>query len=127
MQSRKSLFRPRGDRQGNWNYEQSLEIVRKIEDRKNESDALCNLGKAYATLSEVGKAIDNFEQSLEIARKIEYRLGEGDALFNRSLALEKLGQRQEAIDLAKEALEIFEQIESPDAEKVRQKLAEWQG
>ncbi len=107
-------------------YEQSLEIVRKIEDRKSESEALCNLGKAFA-LGEVGKSIVYYEQSLEIARKIEYRRVEGDALFNMSLALDKLGQRQEAIDRAKAALSIFEQIESPDAEKTRQKLAEWQG
>ena len=70
-----------------------LLIVRKIEDRKNESEALCNMGKAYATLDETHKAIEYYEQSLEIARKIEYRRGEGDALFNMSLALEKLGQR----------------------------------
>jgi len=108
-------------------YEQSLEIVRKIEDRKNESVALCNLGKAYADLDEARKAIDNFEQALDIARKIEYRRGEGDALFNMSLALDKLGQWPEAIDHAKAALVIFEQIESPEAEKARQKLAEWQG
>jgi tetratricopeptide (TPR) repeat protein len=108
-------------------YEQSLEIVRKIEDRKGESQALCNLGKAYAVLGEVLKAIDYFELSLEIARKIEYCWVEGDALFNLSLALEKLGQRPEAIDRAKAALVIFEQIESPDAEKARQKLVEWQG
>jgi tetratricopeptide (TPR) repeat protein len=93
----------------------------------NECEVLCNLGKAYAALGEVCKAIDHFEQSLEIARKIEYRRGEGDALFNMSLALEKLGQRPKAIDRAKAALSIFEQIESPDAEKARQKLAEWQG
>ena len=34
---------------------------------------------------------------------------------------------QAAYDNAKAALVIFEQIESPDAEKARQKLAEWQG
>ena len=83
--------------------------------------------KPTPTLDEVRKAIDHFEQSLDIARKIEYRRGEGDALFNMSLALDKLGQRPEAIDRAKAALVIFEQIESPDAEKARQKLAEWQG
>ena len=85
------------------------------------------MGKAYANLDEVRKAIDHFEQSLKISRKIEYRRGEGDALFNMSLALEKLGQRPEAIDNAKAALVIFEKIESPGAEKARQKLAEWQG
>lgn len=42
-----------------------------------------------------------------------------------SLSIDKLGQRKEAIDQAKDALRIFEQIESPLAEKVRSKLAEW--
>ena len=108
-------------------YMQSLEIACKIEDRKTESIALCNLGKAHADLDETCKAIDYYEQSLEISLKIEYLRGEGDALFNKSLALEKLGQRPEAIDHATAALKIFEQIESPDAEKARQKLSEWQG
>ena len=106
---------------------QSLEIVRKIEYRKIEGENLCNLGKVYADLGENNKAIDYCDQALEIFRKMEYRRGEGDALFYKSLALDKLGQRQNAIDSAKAALDIFEQIESPRAEKVRQKLAEWQG
>jgi tetratricopeptide (TPR) repeat protein/predicted phosphodiesterase len=106
---------------------QSLDIVRKIEYPKIEGDALCNLGKVYADLGEASKAIDYCDQALGIFQKMEYRRGEGDALFNKSLALDKLGQRQEAIDNAKSALDIFEQIESPQAEKVRQKLAEWQG
>ncbi len=108
-------------------YEQSLGIVRMIGDRKNEGNALCNLGKVYAALDEVCKAIEHYEQSLEIFRRIEYCRGEGDALFNMSLAHEKIGHRQEAINHAKEALRIFEQIESPYSEKARQKLAEWKG
>jgi hypothetical protein len=43
-----------------------------------------------------------------------------------SLSLDKLGQRAEAIESARSALKIFEQIESPNAERVRQQLAEWQ-
>jgi transcriptional regulator len=42
-----------------------------------------------------------------------------------SRSLDNLGQRKEAIDQAEDALRIFEQIESPLAEKVRSKLAEW--
>jgi len=42
-----------------------------------------------------------------------------------SLTLIKLDQRTKAIDLAQSALAIFEEIESPHAEAVRQKLAEW--
>ena len=106
---------------------QSLDIVRKIEYRKIEGEALCNLGKVYADLGEASRAVDYCDQALGIFQKKEYRRGEGDALFNKSLALDKLGQRQEAIDSAKSTLKIFEQIESPQAEKVRQKLEEWQG
>jgi hypothetical protein len=73
------------------------------------------------------ETLDHFDQSLEIARKIEYCRIEGDALLNLSLVLEKLGQRPGAIDHAKAELAIFEQIESPDAEKARRKLADWQG
>ena len=44
-----------------------------------------------------------------------------------SLSLYALGQNEEAISLAKSALAIFEQIESPSADAVRKKLAEWSG
>jgi tetratricopeptide (TPR) repeat protein/predicted phosphodiesterase len=106
---------------------QSLDIVCKIEYRKFEGEALCNLGKVYADQGDSNEAIDYFDQALEIFQKMEYRRGESDARFNKSLALDKLGQRQNAIENAKAALQIFEQIESPRAEKVRLKLAEWQG
>jgi tetratricopeptide (TPR) repeat protein/predicted phosphodiesterase len=108
------------------NYNQALEIVRKTEFRYTESDALCNLGRIYHDLGDTSEAIEYYGQSLEIARKIEYFKGVGEASFYMSQSLDKLGQRQNAINSAKAALQIFEQIESPHAEKVRQKLAEWQ-
>jgi hypothetical protein len=40
--------------------------------------------------------------------------------------LAKLGQRAKAIDCVKSALKIYEQIESPNAEQLRQLLADWQ-
>jgi tetratricopeptide (TPR) repeat protein/predicted phosphodiesterase len=104
---------------------ESLDIVRKIDYRKIEGDALCTLGKAYSNLGEIDKAIDHCDQALEIFKKMEYRRGEGEALFTKSLALDKLDRRTEAAVLATEALQIFSQIESPLAEKVRRKLAEW--
>jgi tetratricopeptide (TPR) repeat protein/predicted phosphodiesterase len=104
---------------------QSLDIVRKIEYRKFEGKALCTLGKAYSDLGQLEKAIDDCDQALKIFKDIEYRRGEGEALFTKSQALAKLGQRKEAAALANEAIQIFSQIESPLAEKVRQKLAEW--
>ncbi len=104
---------------------QSLVIVRKIEYLKFEGEALSVLGKAYSNLGQLDKTLDHCDQALKIFKKMEYRRGEGEALFTKSQALDKLGQRKDAVSLANEALQIFQQIESPLAEKVRQKLAEW--
>jgi hypothetical protein len=41
--------------------------------------------------------------------------------------LDKLGEQSKAADYARSALGIYEQIESPWAENVRKKLAEWEG
>jgi hypothetical protein len=43
-----------------------------------------------------------------------------------SLALDQLGERTQAIGCAQAALQIREAIEDPNAEKVRQQLAQWQ-
>ena len=46
-------------------------------------------------------------------------------LYNRAVALDKLGRRDEAIADARAALQIYEQIEDPNADQVRQALADW--
>ncbi|WP_187287836.1 hypothetical protein [Methanothrix harundinacea] len=42
-----------------------------------------------------------------------------------TLSLHALGQNEKAVSLARSALAIYEEIESPHAETVRRKLAEW--
>ena len=106
-------------------HEQALAIAREIGDRRNEGKQLGNLGIAYKNLGETRKAIQFYEQQLSITREIGDRSGEGNALFNSSLALFELGKRSEAIEKAEIALQIHEQIESPYADRVEQKLAEW--
>jgi tetratricopeptide (TPR) repeat protein len=108
-------------------YEQRLVIAREIGDRRGEGNALGNLGTAYADLGEVRQAIAYYEQRLVIAREIGDRRGEGNALWNLSLSLDMLGERAQAIAHAEAALQLYEAIESPAAEKVRRKLAEWRG
>ena len=105
--------------------EQRLVIAREIGDRRGEGRALGNLGIAYAALGETRRAVEFYEQALAIDREIGDRHGEGIDLFNTSLALDKLGDRARAIVHAEAALEIFEQIESPYAERVRARLAQW--
>ena len=62
---------------------------------------------------------------MEIARETGDRRGEGTMLYNRAVALDKLGRRDEAIADARAALQIYEQIEDPNADQVRQALADW--
>ncbi len=57
--------------------------------------------------------------------KIGDRRGEASALWNSAVALNALGQHTESIGRAEEALVIDELIESPYAEQVRNRLAEW--
>ena len=106
-------------------FDQALVIFQEIGDRRGEGNSLGNLGNAHAYLGEIRKAIEFYEQALAIAREIGDRSGEANTLFNSSLALFELGKRSEAIEKAEEALQIFEQIESPYADRVKQKLAEW--
>ena len=106
-------------------YEQRLIIAREIGDRRGEGAATGNLGLAYAALGETRKAIEYHEKYLAIAREIGDRRGEGNALWNMSLSLDKLGECARAIECAEAALKIYAEIESPHAEMVRKKLAEW--
>ena len=107
-------------------YTQALAIAREIGDRRGEGNSLGSLGIVYNNIGDPRKAIEHNDQALTIFREIWDRRGEGNALWNTSLAQECLGKRSEAVKLAKEALAIYEQIESPMAETVRRKLAEWQ-
>jgi len=106
-------------------YEQHLAIARETGDRRGEGRALGNLGIAYKHLGETRKAIEYYEQTFAIERETGDRRGQGISVWNMSLSLYQLGERKQALANAEAALRIFEEIESPDAEKVRRRLAEW--
>jgi tetratricopeptide (TPR) repeat protein len=108
-------------------YEQALTVLRELGDKRGEGSVLGNLGLAYAALGETRKAIGFYERRIEIAREIGDRRGEGNALWNMSTTMDKLGERAKAIECAEAALKIYEEIESPYAERVRKKQAEWKG
>ena len=107
-------------------YEQHLAIAREIGDQRGEGAVLGYMGIAYYDLGNYRKAIEFQDQSLAIAREFGDRRREGNALWNKSLSLDRIGDRTQAIYYARLALEIRAQIESPYAEEVQLKLAEWQ-
>lgn len=107
--------------------EQSLLVLRTIGDRSAEGAVLGNLGLIQAELGDAQRAIELFEEQLTIAREIGDRRREASALFNMSLVLDKMGNRDQAVAQAESALSVFEQLEDPNAIKVREQLAQWQG
>ena len=105
-------------------YQQALAISIDIGDRRGEGNHLGNLGNAYADLGRLDEAIDHYQQALAIQRDIGDRRGEGNQLGNLGIAYYSLGRVDEAIDHFQQAIHIFEEIKSPNAETVRQWLAE---
>jgi tetratricopeptide (TPR) repeat protein len=106
-------------------HEKGFAIAREIGDRRGESADLGNLGLAYSDLEEPHRAVEFYQQALVINREIGDLRGEGIDLWNQAEALEQLGDRAQAIACAEAALLIFEAIESPNAKRVRKRLAEW--
>ncbi len=107
-------------------YEQALNIYNDIGDNYGEGGIIANLGNAYSWLGENRRAIQLSKQALAINHSANDQESEAVALFKFSLSLDRLGERERAIKMANVALNIFDGIESPIAEKVRQKLSEWQ-
>jgi len=105
-------------------YEQALEIAQETGDRRNEGIYLGNLGLAWADLGEAHKASAYYEQALEIAKEIGDRGGEGRHLANLGNAYQNLGEVNRARECYQQALKIFTAIESPNADWVRQQMAE---
>ena len=86
--------------------ETSAQAARKLGNRKNEGNALGNLGLAYSALGETRKAIEYYEQRLDIARETGDRRGEGRALGNLGLAYSALGETRKAIEYYEQHLAI---------------------
>jgi tetratricopeptide (TPR) repeat protein len=78
--------------------------------RKQESNAIGNLGLAYVYLGELHKAIEYHKQALIISREIGDRHGEGSALGNLGSAYFSLDEPCEAIKYHKQHLAIAREI-----------------
>jgi tetratricopeptide (TPR) repeat protein len=65
-------------------YEQTLVILREVEDRSGEGATLNNLGLVYDDLGNKQDALHYFEQALVIRREVGDRSGKGITLCNIS-------------------------------------------
>ncbi len=81
-------------------------LLGKLSDPEQKRVSLGNLGNAYYSLGQVGRAIDCYQQALAIAREIGNRQDEGVWLGNLGLTYADLGQVAHAIDHHQQALAI---------------------
>jgi tetratricopeptide (TPR) repeat protein len=103
---------------------EALGISREIGDRHGEGVNLGNLGAVYSELGQVERAIEYHEQALVIAREIGDRFGEAIRLCNLGEDHRDLGQVMQARQYFIQSLSIFEEIKLPNAQQVRDLLAE---
>ena len=86
-------------------YEKSLEIKKNIGDRAGESRCYGNLGAAYYSLGDFGKAIEYYEKSLKIFKDIGGLDSERRVNFNLGRAYDESNQPDLAYDYYKYSIE----------------------
>ena len=87
-------------------------------DKIGESKCYTNLGNAYQSLGDYGKAIEYNEKSLEIFKDIGDRAGESSCYTNLGNAYDSLGDYGKAIEYHEKSLEIKKDIGDIDSERV---------
>ena len=81
-----------------------------IGDRAGESSCYINLGIAYRSLGDYGKAIEYHDKSLEITKDIGDRAGESSCYINLGAAHHSLGDYRKTIEYHDKSLEIKKDI-----------------
>ncbi|WP_293337842.1 tetratricopeptide repeat protein [Microcoleus sp. CAWBG58] len=107
-------------------YQQSLEIYEKIGNIQGKAATLHQLAGIYANQGEVEQAIAFYQQSLEVTEKIGNLQGKAAsfAMLGRLLALHR--DFDQALNYLQQSLEILQHLRSPNAETVREIIADLQ-
>ncbi|MCC3603313.1 MAG: tetratricopeptide repeat protein [Microcoleus sp. PH2017_29_MFU_D_A] len=105
-------------------YEQSLELKEKIGDVQGKAATLHCLAGIYANQGEVEKAIAFYQQSLELEEKIGDVQGKAATFVMLGQLLAAQGDFDQALNYLQQSLEILQHLRSPDAEIVKEIIAE---
>ncbi len=102
-------------------FQQSLAIKEKLGDERGRAATLAMLANITSEAAEQKKL---YQQSLEIMQRIGDAYGVAAILRNMGQVAQGEGNRAEAARLFRESLEIFERLGMPQAEEVREWLAQ---
>ena len=87
-------------------------------DKIGESSCYTNLGNAYRSVGDYGKAIEYHEKSLDINKDIGDRAGESSCYTNLGIAYRSLGDYGKVIEYYEKSLKIDEDIGDIDSERL---------
>jgi eukaryotic-like serine/threonine-protein kinase len=88
------------------NYQEALEIRRKLGLKKGIADSLQAIASSQADLGHPEPALKNYNAALDLRREIGDKAGTGDALSDLAQLYDDRGQYDQALKLFKEALQI---------------------
>jgi tetratricopeptide (TPR) repeat protein len=91
-------------------YERVLQLARELGNRREESLALSQLGRAYTDVGSISAAISCYEGRLRISREIGDRRSEGIALGSLGRIYSSLGAKDQAIEYYEKRLSIAREI-----------------
>lgn len=98
------------------NYEQSLEIKKRLGQKKGEADSLNMIAEVYDVLGKPALALTNYNQALQIYREIGDRQDVGNELLNLGHSYNDRGKYDDALSLLKESLQIQRDIGDKNSE-----------
>jgi CHAT domain-containing protein/Flp pilus assembly protein TadD len=92
------------------NLNQSLEILKGLNNDEKAGTALNLFGAIYDRLGEYQKALDYYNQSLDIQQKVGDRNGEANTLNNRGSLYDTIGQTKRGSKDLNSALKIYQEV-----------------
>ena len=107
-------------------HQQSLEIEERIGDVQGKAATLHNLAGIYANTGEIEQAIAYYQQSLEIKERIGDVQGKAATLAMLGQLLALQGDFNTSLNYLQQSLDILQRLQLPNAEKVREAIAEVQ-
>jgi len=97
------------------NYEDALELYKRIGDWLNEAKTLRIIGKLYYSREQPDQALEYYQQARELYREIDYSFGEARTLEAMGEVLIYSQKYHKALSYYQQAQSLYQNLDSPDS------------